>query len=269
MNYKDQRNNALSNNEKISSAILFFLVLMRLVDQYLPIGIFGSNIPNWFGQWYLGVAFILTLLIIWLNRHKLAAINIDRPFIVVVILGGFLYALYLMPAIGMLVGIATGLMVWAYQTNHLIFKNPVPFEIGTGLLVFLTVPLALAPAFIFRFQLRTPLDFDLFFMTLQAILMNGLASIVFEEVLFRGALWAYLRSRGLTEQAASYVQAFLFWIAHHRLLSLSSPFAFWVALPLEAILLGLITRRSKSLTPSTIGHFLFNFIGQLLLNIFR
>jgi len=116
--------------------------------------------------------------------------------------------------------------------------------------------------------LKTPLNFQIFGTTFLEILIPQLAGIVFEEVLFRGALWAYLRGLGLSEQATFYIQAILFWVSHHEFLALNDPYSFWVALPIAAILWGLMTLRSKSLTLSTIGHFLFNFITQLLLKIF-
>ncbi|SRR6266498_295206 len=265
MNYEEQKTGEFALNEKISNAILIFLLLVRLADEYLAVWIFGANTPDWFGQWYAGIAYILTATIVWLNRHRLAALNIDRPFIAVLILGGVLYSFYLRHGAGIFVGITAGLIFWAYQTNQFVFNNPVPYPKATRLLILLTIPLALAPVLLFRLTLKTPLDFDTFFTTLIEILIIDLAPIVFEEVLFRGALWAYVRSLGLSEQIAFYTQAILFWISHHSLLLLPNPYSFWVPLPIEAILLGLMTWRSKSLTPSTISHFLFNFITRLLL----
>jgi len=115
--------------------------------------------------------------------------------------------------------------------------------------------------------LKAPLNFQIFGTTFVEILITQLAGIVFEEVLFRGALWAYVRDLGLSERATFYVQAVLFWVSHHETL-LNNPYFFWVALPIDAILLGLMTWRSKSLTPSTISHFLFNFTSGLMMNIF-
>lgn len=264
MNYKEQKNGEFALNEKISNAILIFLLLVRLADPYLPVWIFGSNTR----EWYSGIVYILTAAIILLNRHRLAALNIDRPFIAALLLGGILYVFYLIQSVGIFVGIAVGLIYWAYQTNQLVFKNPVPYPKGTGLLIFLTILLALAPILVFRPTLKTPLNFQIFGTTFLEILIPQLAGIVFEEVLFRGALWAYLRGLGLSEQATFYIQAILFWVSHHEFLALNDPYSFWVALPIAAILWGLMTLRSKSLTLSTIGHFLFNFITQLLLKIF-
>lgn len=135
MNYQEQKNGEFALNEKISNAILIFLLLVRLADPYLPVGILGSNTR----EWYSGIVYILTATIILLNRHQLAALNIDRPFIAVLLLAGILYVFFLIQSVGIFVGIAVGLIYWAYQTNQLVFKNPVPYPKGTGLLILLTI----------------------------------------------------------------------------------------------------------------------------------
>jgi membrane protease YdiL (CAAX protease family) len=121
---------------------------------------------------------------------------------------------------------------------------------------------------VFKLMFRTSLNFSIFFTTFLGVLQSYLVLNVFEEVIFRGALWVYLRSLGLSERTTFFVQAFLFWIAHPRFLFLGDWYSFWVAAPCIAILLGLLVWRSKSLTPSVLAHFLFNFISQLLLIIY-
>jgi membrane protease YdiL (CAAX protease family) len=265
MNYKEPKHDEFVRNEKFSNVMLMLLLLVRLIDNYLAVWIFGEDTPIWFQHWYAGIAFILTATIVWLNRHRLAALNIDRPFIVALIIGGVLYTFYLRYGVGIFVGIAIGLIFLAYQTNQLVLSNPVSFSKATGLLMFLTVLLPLVPVLFIGPTLKSTLDTNAFTTTLQQILITDLAAITFEEVLFRGALWAYIISFGLSARTAFYTTAVFYWISHHRLLALSTPYSFWVSLPIQAILLGIMTWRSKSLTPSTISHFLFNFISQLLL----
>ena len=258
----------MARNEKISAALLIFLLLVRLVDQYLAVWIFGTNTPDWYHHWYAGVAYILTATVVWLNRHRLAAINVDRAFMVILILAGAVSAFYLTRAIGSLVALTAGFFFWAYYNGYFVFQNPVPDPKGTGLLILLTILLALAPVLLFRLTVKTSLNFQTFIETFLGILIAELVGIVFEEVIFRGALWAYLRSFGFSEPVAFSVQAFLFWVSHHRFLLLTPPYSFWVSLPIQSVLFGLLAWRSKSLTPSTISHFLFNFTSQLLLRIF-
>lgn len=263
MKFANLKNSEFAINEKISNVILIFLLFVRLAGQYLPL-VFGSNTPDW----YAGIIYILTTAIVWLNRHRLTELNIDPPFIVALLLGGILYLIYLIQSVGIFVGMAAALIYWAYHNNQLVFKNPVPTSKGTGFFIFLTVVLALVPVLVVRPKPQTPLDFQIFITTFLEIIITQLATIIFEEVLFRGALWAYVRSLGLNELAAFFIVAILFWLSHYEYLSLMSPYFFWIAVPILSILLGLISWRSKSLTRSTISHFLFNFTSALIKAIF-
>lgn len=265
MNYKEQMKIEFTHNEKMSNAILIGLLLVRLVDADLAIWAFGTSMPDWVPYLYNGVAYILTAVIVWLNRHRLATINIDRSFVVALIVGGVLYSFQETPYnIGALVGITAGLFYWGFINNQFVYKNPAPYPKGTVLLILLSILLALAPVGIFQPTFKTALSFQSFSVTLMGALQIGLMLNAFEEVIFRGALWAYLRSLGLSEQIAFSVQAVLFWIAHHRDRLDGGEYFFWIAVPCMAILLGILAWRSKSLTPSLAAHFLFNFTSQLL-----
>src|SRR6266498_3608274 len=145
MNNENLNNNEFARNEKIANAILIFLLFVRLAGPYVP-QLFGADTPNW----YAGIVYILTAAIVWLNRHRLTALNIDRPFIAALLLGGVFYVIYLIQGVGIFVGIAVGLIYWAYQNNQLVFKNPVPYSKGTGFFILLTVLLALVPVFLIR-----------------------------------------------------------------------------------------------------------------------
>jgi membrane protease YdiL (CAAX protease family) len=252
-------------NERISYAILFVLFTVRLLDVELPGWIFGPIVPTWFAYWYVGLAYILTVLIVWLNRHRLSTLNIDRPFLIAVMLGGVMYVFYLPTAIGILVGITTLLVFWAYL-NHLFSFS------ATKRYPFWTLPLvglALIPVLLFTLTHnpveKSQLNFQL---VLTSLLQAQLAAVVFEEVIFRGVLWTVLRNLGLKEILVYFISAFLFWMAHFRYLLQGNMYSFWFAIPLLAFLFGYMTWRSKSLTPGTIGHFLFNFLVALYSYVF-
>lgn len=267
MNNKEHQE-ALLFDEKLSTAILAFLLLLRLVDQYLPVWVFGTNIPNWYAYWYVGIAYILTVAIVLLNRHRLASLNVDRPFVIALIIGGFLYLFYLTPDIGIPVAITAAFVFWTYQNNHFLLKNTIEYPSGTILLVLFSVLLALLPIVLFNPTVTKPVTPQLILATLASTFRAQLALIVFEEVIFRGALWAYLRHLGLRDLTIFLIQAFLFWIAHSKYMFLANPYSFWVAVPLVSLLLGFIVWRSKSLAPSTIAHFLFNVTSALIRNLF-
>jgi len=264
----EEREKTFVIQEKISNIILFFLLLVRLIDQYLPNWIFGASKPNWFSYWYAGIAYILTTAIVWLNRHRLAELNIDRPFVIALMLGGVLYAFFLTPDIGILVGVTAGFIYWAYRNHHFYLKNTVQYPPGTIFLILISILLALVPVFLYDPTLKSPPNIQFVITNFFASLQAQLALIVFEELIFRGALWAYLRDLGLRENPAFFLQAFLFWISHHERLLRENTYFFWIATPLVALLLGFIVRRSKSLTPSTIAHFLFNLTSRLISKMF-
>lgn len=260
MNNKEE-NEVFSSNEKISNIILLFLLVIRLIDVRLPIWIFGNNIPQWFPYWYAGTFYVLTVMIIWLNRHRLPLLNIDRPFVIALILGGALYIFFLTSNIGIIVGITTAFIYWAYKNNHLYLKNTIEYPPETVLLILLSILLALLPAFLFPLTIKVPLNLRTVITTL---FETQLALIISEEIIFRGALWAFLRDLGLQEGMAFVFQALLFWVSHHKYLLLDNPYSFWVAVPLAAFLFGVIAWRSKSLSLTTVGHFLFNFTSILI-----
>jgi membrane protease YdiL (CAAX protease family) len=268
MNKAEYRKRLLVN-EKISNVILLFLLLLRLVDQYLPVWIFGADIPNWYGYWYAGIAYVLTVAIVGLNRHRLASLNIDRPFVIALMIGGFLYLFYLPLDIGFPVVIAAGFLLWAYQENHFVLKNTIEYPSGTMPLLLISVFLVLLPILLFNLTMKNSVSLELILTSVVSIFHVQLALIAFEEVIFRGALWGYLCELGWKEPTIFVTQAFLFWIAHSRFILVGhSVYSFWVATPLISLTLGFITWRAKSLTPSTIAHFLFNSTVELMKNLY-
>jgi membrane protease YdiL (CAAX protease family) len=263
------RNNELLKpfliNERISYGILTVLFAVRLLDFELPGWIFGTRIPGWYAYWYVGLAYILTVLIVWLNRHRLSTLNIDRPFLIAVILGGILYVFYLPTNIGLLVGITTLLVIWAYFNDSFSFPDTIHYPSWTVPLVCISAAPVILYAMFFSPILKSNLNIQILY---TCILQAQLAAVVFEEVIFRGVLWTVLRNLGLKEIMAYFISSLLFWMAHYRYLLQGSAYSFWFAIPLLAFLFGFMAWRTKSLTPGTIGHFLFNFLVALYSSVF-
>ncbi len=263
------KNNELVNpflvNERISYGILIVLFAVRLLDFELPGWIFGTRVPTWYAYWYVGLAYILTVIIVWLNRHRLSTLNIDRPFLIAVMLGGILYIFYLPTDIGILVGITTFLAIWAYINNYFSFSDTIHYPSWTVPLVCISATPVILYALLFSPILKSNLSLHILFASL---LQAQLAAVVFEEVIFRGVLWTVLRNLGLKEIVAYFISSFLFWMAHYRYLLLGSNYSFWFAIPLLAFIFGFMAWRTKSLTPGTIGHFLFNFLVALYSSVF-
>ncbi len=75
-----------------------------------------------------------------------------------------------------------------------------------------------------------------------------------EEPVFRGFLWGGLKSFGLKEYWILVIQAFLFSIAHIQLLNTEYPILFFCIMFINAILMGLLVWRSRSLASSMAFH---------------
>ena len=102
--------------------------------------------------------------------------------------------------------------------------------------------------------------------SLYLFFLETIPGVVYEEAIFRGMLWKFLKNMQLSEPRIVLAQEFLFWLAYIRYL-ISNPFIFWIFVPIAGLLLGYIVLRSKSITPSTITHLLINlFYGSLIIS---
>jgi hypothetical protein len=252
-------------SEKISISILFFLMLVRLADQYIPELLFGKNTPILFTYWYAAIAYVLTCIIVWLNRNRLPSLNVDKPFVVILILGGAVSMLYMPMDIAIFVGVVVVFFFWALNNDQFNFSDLRWCSSKTFILIWIAIVPTIVPLLLYSPSVKTIPDMQSIINTL---LQTQLAGIVFEELLFRGMLWSYLRGRGINQFGVFIIQTVLFWISHHRYLLLHNPYAFWISVPFESILFGVIVWRSKSVTPSTIAHFLVDFTAMLVNKVF-
>jgi membrane protease YdiL (CAAX protease family) len=58
-------------------------------------------------------------------------------------------------------------------------------------------------------------------------------------------------------------QAVVFWLSHTEYI-ITQPFWFWILVPLSGVILGILTWRFKSITPSTLAHILINVLWSLV-----
>jgi membrane protease YdiL (CAAX protease family) len=78
-----------------------------------------------------------------------------------------------------------------------------------------------------------------------------------EEPLFRGFLWGQLRQRKWSEASILFFQAVLFTSAHVYFAE-QYPLMFWVMIPSAALLFGLLSWRTRSITPAILAHGMIN-----------
>ncbi|RJP50847.1 MAG: CPBP family intramembrane metalloprotease [Anaerolineaceae bacterium] len=275
------KNYFVSHQKQVMGTSLFVLLLIRFVDGLLPKTIWVDKLT--LSYVYVTVTFVLLALIIWLDRENLVNLNIDQTFISffaistilfstwfsLEIIGsialGIAFTIWIWSALfGIVIGIIAVIVLVLRRSQKLILKanqGPIAFLKSTFF--------GILPVLIFRFLLnKNGLSiFTQGFSEVEKtgqiawIIVFGLWGVVFEEMLFRGMFWSFLRERNFGDGKILIIQAVVFWICHLNLISRSS---FWFGLPLMSLWLGFLVKRYKSLTPSTITHFAYNFISVIM-----
>lgn len=273
-----QRFSVIAKHDKVGLLLLAGLFFFRMIVA----GVFGYFVENRFDSWIgpisqLGI-YLLTAILIWWERARLADFNIDGLAIAIILLFLPLQTLIL-PVWGISTvfafpqplsftfwAIAIGLAI-ALMTSDSVIAQPrisnfVWFGVGiligiiTAVLVsipatqqFITVPRQSLGQLLGDVALRLPYQI-------------GYAGVT-EEPMFRGFLWGYMRKAGWRETWIWLFQAVLFMLAHIYNLN-NSQFSFWVIAPLGGLVLGLLAWRSHSITASLAAHGTMNAFAQIL-----
>jgi membrane protease YdiL (CAAX protease family) len=256
--------NESARNTYLNVLLLSVLLLFRLTDYYLfnyLNSLVNNGIKDWLGYYYYSIVYVLISIVIWVNRDSLQDMHIDKTFMNIFIVAGLWLSLYsFRNAFGIIPFIATLITIRFFKGQNFRFGQ-MNKDYRFLLLIILLVLIPFTPYLILSIarQLPMKLDFD-------TVLNNAnLPALVYEEVLFRGILWMLLRNINLSERKTFYIQAILFSVSHTNYLS--SPVTFWLVGPMLSLLLGVIVWRLKSLTPSIVVHFLYNFLSMISSNL--
>jgi hypothetical protein len=245
--------------KKITFVLFLFLLLWNILIPFLFRLLQQDVIKYWVEVSYRSVNYVLVSITIWLNKDDLQRLNIDRFFIIIFIVAGVILSLYLpFPArvVICLVILFISLLLWL----GLLKFGGGPKNKGQTIILIVVL---LIPSILTTFRAEPPLNWAIIeSMILNAALNADLSQVVIEEVIFRGLLWMFLADLNLRTLYIILIQALLFWLAHSFYLS-SNPITFWVYMPFHSILLGIIVWRSKSISASSIGHFLINVVVSL------
>jgi hypothetical protein len=243
---------------------LFFLLVVRC-----PIGDFASNLSRFlnipvFSSWldtlraiqnstfYLwkSFSFILVGIVILVNRNDLKKININRIFLYLFAINGILFCRYYFWPAGWMGIVISGCITYMLLKNKFNFENNSRPN-SRGIIIVLVIAYLLY--WLVKIELLnipSIVKYTHYFLTLSP-------SWLVEEVIFRGLLWMCLEELGWSEFVIIIVQAWLFWLFHIYYM-FSNPILFWLEIPLLNILLGILVRKYKSITPSSVAHILFN-----------
>ncbi|MBK9210305.1 MAG: CPBP family intramembrane metalloprotease [Anaerolineales bacterium] len=175
---------------------------------------------------------------------------LTKKFMGIFVALGFVYSFLVPLVFGILLGVVTIL------STSVLFSSRSRFARGElsniGFIIYLVVLLVLD--FIYFIVIQKAELFVSNTVFIDAFFWANPPFVMVDEFLFRGFLWKLLRDFGFTENKIIYTQSFLFWSFHFYL----EPIIFWIFLPLISILLGFLTSRAKSITPSIFLHLLHN-----------
>jgi membrane protease YdiL (CAAX protease family) len=250
----------LSPFSRFSHTIIGLLLLSGLLFLRIPyitivITLYTSP-PEWVYLSYTIGTYILTAMLIWWERKRLQIFWFDLGSALI-----FLCQKFMFP-----VGI--GLFVAMHRSKA---RFPAP---PSGLLRWTLIGALLAilfEIFITLANLNPPQErgFDpatLAFL-FPAVLTQMINAAVWEEPLFRGFLWGYLRLARWQNVWIWLFQAGLFTLSHVYYLR-EEPVGPWlIRMLIPSLLLGLIAWRASSIVASMIAHGFLNATGDLLMHI--
>ncbi len=251
-------------------ALLAIRILMGAMELafYSDEGIFLSIVS----KTYTLMTYLLTAILIWRERDHLSLFFIGKLAVLIFIVGkpyqllagllGLVPYVNLLPLLPFL-PIAIGLFYFLWKNRPLSIANA-PHIVGWSLVGILAgIAFAFFVAHLNDLQGfingYAPSIKDLFF--IPSVQLGNAA--IYEEPLFRGFLWGYLRQRGWKDLPILLVQASLFWLSHPSH-AIYYPLSFWIVCPLAGLLLGLIAWRARDIAPSMFAHGLIDGLGQIL-----
>jgi membrane protease YdiL (CAAX protease family) len=212
--------------------------------------------PYWGEVAFLCIVYSLISVIMWVNKNSLYKMNIDKNFVFIFIMFGYMYSFLIPLVFGILLGMATTLSVGVFFSSESKYtKNEAGY---TSFVLSLAILLTLDFVYFIVFQKEKLFLGNM--SVIDVILLANPPFLLAEEFVFRGLLWEFLRDLKFSENKIMYIQAFLFWLCHLYF----APIVLWILFPLISILLGYLVSRTKSITFSLFLHFLHNFFSLLL-----
>jgi membrane protease YdiL (CAAX protease family) len=252
--------------------IPFFICIFVLVN-----AIFGSEIFMPLSPWLVNaiefIFFLITASLLITSRGDLASSNIDKlSFYLFLLFGGVLRSplntenLFACSLFYILFLVLSFLLYRRMRSYELDFE-PCPRDrfkwIFTGILCGILLSLFASMPFIIENQingqspvimrnLRLRYLFPFIFAMLSALSHGA----IFEEPIYRGFTFGYLRAWGVKDNKILILQTILFWAAHIKYIN--EPFTFWMVVPMSGLMFGWLALQSRSIAPSMVAHAIFN-----------
>ncbi len=285
------RSTSLAKSKQIHNRIAL-LLLSSLLFLRLPfftgITSFTSVNPYLLSPVFELSTYLLTVSLIWWERARLADFHIDTLAIAIIIFLKPIETLILATfqnSIGTILPLAfpriPSLVIWITAIGlllALLHQQPKVFNIQRKTIIWLIIGVlagivtATLLAYPLSFQIEgnnhpdtlPPFNLDLIFIQ-GFVYQLGFAAVT-EEPLFRGFLWGYLRKARWREVWIWLFQAGLFWLGHIYYLN-KSPILFWLIVPINALVFGILAWRSRSIATSMVVHAIGNGLTFYLANV--
>jgi len=271
---------------KPAGGAVTFLLILVLLTLRLPglggISFFSKAPPDWLGPVFEITTYLFTAILIWWERERLADYHINKLALGIIILfkpfetlflalGGRGQSSLAFPQPFALVVWAIALGLFFAMRSSPLMTQKVPrsslrwFGLGAaagiGLAILLAYPMSLQ---IDKAELESiPQVFSLLVSFVFLFPYQLGYAAVTEEPLFRGFLWGYLRKKGIKDIWICLIQTGLFSLAHIYYLR-DHPISFWIIVPLDAFVFGLLAWRSRSIATSMAAHGAVNTLGYSL-----
>jgi hypothetical protein len=196
--------------------------------------------------------------LILINKEGLREFNIDAKFIYVLIATGAVIVIFYLPLpINVLVVLLVAVVVKGLREgNHLFFEE----KTHSNFLFYVVGSiLPILPLYIFSIYLSgVP---NLKSINLGTVFYEAnILGIVYEELLFRGALWAILRKFNVKKDLILICSIFAFWSSHYKMVLEGVDYSFWIILPYISIYYGLMIAKGQSLFKTFVYHGLMNIL---------
>jgi membrane protease YdiL (CAAX protease family) len=260
--------------------LLLVCVLLFLRIPFLAgLRIFLDNpSPEWIEQVFEVSTYLLTAVLIWVERDELADFHIT-PLALAIILWfkpikplleyfmglttsvlSFpkpLSFIYLIIAIGLLAALRLSGWKWKRISPAEWGWLGIGSVAGVGLLILISVPMAFTIRASGGINAVSFWEWIISFLRVPQQL--GYAAIT-EEPLFRGFLWGMLAKYGWKNSSILVFQTGLFMIGHAYYFN-DAPLMFWILVPLAGLAFGYLVWRSRTLASSMACHSIVNAFG--------
>lgn len=252
-------NHLVDKKSQITLILILILLVLRIPFTLIVDFAFYSP-PSWASDILELGMYIFIGALLWINRDCLADFHINRVSVWIYILSCTILRFTL--SVTTISFWVFGLIVlWMLIRKHLVLR---PINNEDYLWAFRGLILGFLMSVVLSYFLNLINPIGLIPSRQRPSLFFGVGAFFFElahaalpeEMIFRGFLWGYMKSKGWEDKKILILQAGIFWLAH--LNYYEKPYTLWITVPLLSLILGIVVWRSRSIASSMVMHAVYN-----------